>query len=159
MVKGMGKGPAHDVLQVLHLLRWSTHTHPATKKGRVWGGHPNTSKTRSTGNPKETQPPSPRKKDKGGGKPRGPQNHHGTASLSWTCVGWLKGSRPCNVQVRLVTAVSLTSNWCTSEPHQKPKGKKTTCKPTPHGLVFHCSMISLREARDRLVSTLTQITI
>ena len=25
MVKGMGKGPAHDVLQVLHLLRWSTH--------------------------------------------------------------------------------------------------------------------------------------
>ena len=27
MVKGMGKGPAHDVLQVLHLLRWSTHTH------------------------------------------------------------------------------------------------------------------------------------
>ena len=22
----MGKGPAHDVLQVLHLLRWSTHT-------------------------------------------------------------------------------------------------------------------------------------
>ena len=105
------------------------HTHPATKKGRVWGGHPNTSKTRSTGNPKETQPPSPRKKDKGGGKPRGSQNHHGTVSLSWTCAGWLKGSRPCSIQVRLVTAVSFTSNWCTSVPYQQPKRRSQACKP------------------------------
>ena len=57
------------------------------------------------------------------------QKHHGTVSLSWTCAGWQKGSKPCSIQVRLVTAVRLTSNWCTTVPYQKPKRSSQACKP------------------------------
>ena len=49
------------------------------------------------------------------------QSSNGTAALSWKYAVWLEGSRPCNIRFRLVTAVSLTTNWCTSEPHLIPK--------------------------------------
>ena len=77
----MGKGPAHDVLQVLHLLRWSTHT-PCHEKRQGMRWPPQHKQDKVNGEPQGDPTPKSTKKDKGGGKPRGPQNHHGTVSLS-----------------------------------------------------------------------------
>ena len=105
-----------------------TKEHQRAKPDRQTAGAQQPSKDRQTDQPVSFT--FQRKKEKRKRKEKqSQQNHHGTVSLSWTCANWLKGSRPCSVQVRLVTAVSLTSNWCTSVPYQKPKRSSEACRP------------------------------
>ena len=101
----------------------AAHTH-TEQKHRKTARHKNTSEQSQTDRPqghssqartdRQTSPfrlrfKGKKKKEKRKEKQR-QQNHHGTVSLSGTGADWLKGSRPCSVQVRLVTAISLTSN-------------------------------------------------
>ena len=111
-----------------------THTHTHTlprKKAGYEVATPTQARQGQRGTPRRPNPQVHEKRTREEGNQGGPQNHHGTVSLSWTCVGWLKGSRPCSIQVRLVTAIRLTSNWCTSEPYQKPKERNQSWKTLP----------------------------
>ena len=52
----MGKGPAHDVLQVLHLLRWSTHTPCHEKKAGYEVATPTQARQGQRGTPRRPNP-------------------------------------------------------------------------------------------------------
>ena len=114
----------------------STHTH-TEQKHRKTARHKNTSEQSQTDRPQghssqartDRQTSPFRLRFKGKKENQIQQNHHGTVSLSWTCAGWQKGSKPCSIQVRLVTAIRLTSNWCTTVPYQKPKRRSEACRP------------------------------
>ena len=127
------------------------HTHPATKKrqGRRWP--PQHKQDKVNGEPQGDPTPKSTKKGQGRRETKGTPK-----SLLWNigiimnmCKVCHKGSRPCSIQVRLVTAVRFTSNWSTSEPYQKPKKSSQTWKPSPVTWLHFCSAWDLLGRLER----------
>ena len=104
----VGKGPAHKMVNA---------------RPKEWR---NTFRWQSsyTTSVQELPPPACQLHDKASrhcGKFKKPERNR----QSWHDAVLLKGSRPCHIRFRLVTAVNLTTNWCTSEPYQITKKKKS----------------------------------
>ena len=63
----------------------------------------------------------------------------------------LEGSKPCHIRFRLVTAINLTTNWCTSEPFPPVDLRLMYCRPS-------FRFVSLRRLEEGCFSTQTSMT-
>ena len=84
----------------------------------------------------------------------GKSSHNGTLTIIMNRRGiWQQGSRPFNIRFRLVTAISFTTNWCTSRTLlNKIKSEKITIGPVTCRPPRKCQTSALHECYLRGLS-------